>query len=381
MPETVCVLLAAGRSRRMGENKMFIKICGKSVLARSLEALDKAGCFDRVVIACRKEDEENIIRTSGAILSVPFSVVEGGSERQHSVKNALDAISGDGIVAVHDAARCFIDPAVIRKCVETARKTGAAAAGVRTKDTIKTVLEDVITGTLDRKNLVNIQTPQAFDIGLIKRAHEKAEADGFIGTDECVLVERLGVPVSFVESHYDNIKVTTREDVLAGRAIAGESIRTGIGYDAHRLEEGLPLVIGGVEIPFGKGLLGHSDADVLIHAVIDAMFGAAAAGDIGAHFPCTDEFFGASGVSLLSRAKAIIEAKGCRLINIDATVIIEKPRLAPYIGSIRETIAGALSLEVNAVSVKAKTTEGMGFEGSGEGASALAVVTLGRIKT
>lgn len=376
MPETVCLLLAAGSSLRMGENKLFINIGGKSVIVRSLETLESAGCFDRIVIACRKEDMESINIEAAGVLKIPFSLVEGGRERQFSVKNALDTVTGSGMVAVHDAARCFTDPQVIRKCVDTARETGAAAAGVRTKDTIKTIKNGNITGTLDREMLVNIQTPQVFKTDILKRAHKQAEADGFIGTDECVIVERLGVPVSFVEAGYGNIKITTQEDVLFGKAIAGENIRTGIGYDAHRLEPGLPLIIGGVIIPFEKGLLGHSDADVLLHAIIDAMLGAAAMGDIGAHFPGTEEFKGMSSIILLKRTKAIVEAKGCRILNIDATVVIEKPRLAPHINGIREKIAAALSIDIDAVSVKAKTTEGMGFEGSGEGASATAVVTI-----
>ena len=153
------------------------------------------------------------------------------------------------------------------------------------RSTIKTLTGESITGTVSRENLANIQTPQVFSLALLRRAHEAARADGFLGTDECSLVERLGVPVSFVEADAHNIKITTQEDVLYGRLIAGEKLRTGQGYDAHRLVNKRPLILGGVHIPHTHGLLGHSDADVLIHAIIDALLGAAAAGDIGTHFP------------------------------------------------------------------------------------------------
>jgi 2-C-methyl-D-erythritol 4-phosphate cytidylyltransferase/2-C-methyl-D-erythritol 2,4-cyclodiphosphate synthase len=367
MPSTVGIVLAAGSSERMGQNKMLMMIGGKTVLGRSLEALEASGCFDRVRIVCRKCDNEAVEAVAQSALAVPYSIVGGGSERQYSVENALRAAKGADVVAVHDGARCFIDPDVIRACVEKAYETGAAAAGVKTKDTIKVTENGLITDTLDRDRLVNIQTPQAFKYGLLLEAHRKAKADGFLGTDECILLERLGLPVSFVEARYDNIKITTQEDIVHGMAIAGQQARTGIGYDAHRLEEGPGLVLGGVDIPHAKGLLGHSDADVLLHAVIDALLGAAAAGD---------EFRGISSIELLRRTRDIVAEKGYGVVNIDATIVMQSPKLAPYIDAMRSNIAAALGIQTDAVSVKAKTTEGMGFEGRGEGVSATAVATL-----
>ncbi len=376
MPSTVGIVLAAGSSERMGQNKMLMLIGGKTVLERSLEAFEAAGRFDRVIIVCRKSDNEETNCIARRALTVPYIIVEGGSERQYSVENALKAAQGAQVVAVHDGARCFVTPAVIRACVDKAYETGAAAAGVKTKDTIKAVENGNITDTLDRERLVNIQTPQAFKYELLMDAHRKAKADGFTGTDECILLERLGLPISFVESRYDNIKITTREDIVHGMAIAGRQSRTGIGCDAHRLKEGRKLVLGGVEIPYHKGLLGHSDADVLLHAVIDALLGAAAAGDIGRHFPETEEYRGISSLELLGRTKDIVAEKGYGIVNIDATIVCQAPRLAPYIDLMRANIAAVLEMEADAVSVKAKTTEGMGFEGSGEGVSAMAVATV-----
>ena len=161
-----------------------------------------------------------------------------------------------------------------------------------------------------------------------------------------------------------------------GRMIAGETVRTGTGYDAHKLVEGRPLILGGVTIPHTHGLLGHSDADVLLHAIMDALLGAAALGDIGKHFPCTDEFKDASSLDLLSRTRDIITEKGFMITNIDATLIMQKPKIAPYVDEMRRSIAKTLDIDIDAVSVKATTTEGMGFEGTGEGASTMAVATI-----
>ncbi len=378
MAETVAVVLAAGSGTRMGQdkNKVFIRIGRYTVLERTLNAFEQSGCFDRIVLVYRTCDRNETDQTARRVLTLPYSLVEGGSERQFSVEKALMAIGSADIVAVHDGARCFIKPEVIRACVNKARETGAAAAGVKTRDTIKVVDGDIIQESLDRSRLVNIQTPQVFRFDLLKKAHEAAAADRFIGTDDCGLVERFGVPVSFVEAGYDNIKVTTQEDILLGRQIAGETVRTGTGYDAHRLVEGRPLILGGVTVPHTHGLLGHSDADVLLHAIMDATLGAAALGDIGRHFPCTEEFKDASSIELLARTKDILAEKGFSVVNIDATLIMQRPKVAPYIDEMRANIAQTLGIDIDAVGVKATTTEGMGFEGRGEGASAMATATI-----
>ena len=378
MAKTYGVVLAAGSGRRCGQerNKMFIRIGNMSVLERSLTAFEQSGCFDHIILVYRGCDRVETENAAKRVLSLPFTLVEGGRERQFSVENALHAIQDADIVAVHDGARCFIKPEVIRACIEKARETGAAAAGVKTRDTIKVVDGDIIKETLDRNRLVNIQTPQVFRYELLKNAHESAASDGFLGTDECGLVERVGHTVSVVDAGYDNIKITTQEDILLGRMIAGETVRTGTGYDAHKLVEGRPLILGGVTIPHTDGLLGHSDADVLLHAIMDALLGAAALGDIGKHFPCTDEFKDASSLDLLSRTRDIITEKGFMITNIDATLIMQKPKIAPYVDEMRRSIAKTLDIDIDAVSVKATTTEGMGFEGTGEGASTMAVATI-----
>ena len=377
MSSTVGIVLAAGSAQRMGENKMLMCIGTKSVLERSLDAFEQAACCDQMIIVCQRSDTDAVSAIANRALSVPYRLVDGGTKRQFSVENALTAASDAAVVVVHDGARCFIEPSIIKACTAQAYKTGAAAAGVRTKDTIKQTSGDIITATVDRTHLVNIQTPQAFAYDILMDAHRKAKADGFVGTDECSLLERLGIPIRFVDAHYDNIKITTKEDIEHGRHIVGEQIRVGTGYDAHRLKAGLPLILGGETIPHTHGLLGHSDADVLLHAIMDAMLGAAAAGDIGQHFPSNDDAYkGISSIALLQRTHDILHGKGFVVLNIDATLIMQQPKVAPYTAKMRQNITKTLQIDVAQVSIKATTTEGMGFEGRGEGISAMAIATL-----
>lgn len=376
MGSTYGILLAAGASTRMGEDKMFLRIGAKTVVERAMEAMQQSGCFSHVLIVCRNQDRDAIGALAQRIFGSGYTLIEGGSERQHSVANALSAITDAEIALVHDAARCFAEPQLFCNCVEAARKFGAAAVGVRTHDTVKTVEGQTITGTLDRSRLVSIHTPQAARVNLLKDAHEMARAQGFLGTDESSLLERMGVPVRLVESKYSNIKITTQEDLMKGQQIAHGKYRCGTGYDAHRLVPGLPLILGGVKVPHTHGLSGHSDADVLLHAIIDALLGAAAAGDIGHHFPPTETYRGISSIKLLERTHEIITEKGFTVVNVDATVIMQKPRLAPYVQQMRESIAATLQTAIENVSVKATTTEGMGFEGQQQGVSAMAVASL-----
>ena len=221
MNDTVGILLAAGSARRMGENKMHLSIGGKTVLERSMTAFAQANCFDRVFIVCRPEDEFETVTSAARLFNVPFEIVFGGAQRQHSVSNALAAMDNADTVVVHDGARCFVKPQIIAQCASLAKETGAAAAGIKTTDTIKKLKNEYINETLDREGLVNIQTPQGFAFELLKKAHELAEKDGFVGTDECSLVERMGFPITLIESDKENIKITSPEDIAIGRLIAG----------------------------------------------------------------------------------------------------------------------------------------------------------------
>jgi len=292
----------------------------------------------------------------------------GGKERQDSVGEALRRlaeVSSFDYVMIHDGARPYVTDKVIEDSLAAAVRHGAAVAAVPVKDTIR---QGGI--TLERKNLFSVQTPQTFERRIIIEAYERACSDGYMGTDDGSLVERLGRQVALSPGDYANIKITTKEDLPM-------KYRAGTGYDVHRLEAGRPLILGGVSVPYDKGLLGHSDADVLVHAVMDALLGAAALGDIGRHFPDTDpRYKGISSIKLLVYVGNLLRESGYAVGSIDATVIAEKPKIAAYIDEMRANIAEALRVDIQNVSIKATTTEGLGFTGRGEGIAAQAAVMI-----
>ncbi len=380
-----CVIPAAGIGTRMraGKNKMFLHVGGRPVLFRTLVNVERAGCFDLVVISAHKGEERIVAQLArSALRGTEFRIVTGGTERQDSVYNALMSIDtgyGD-IIAIHDGARCLATPSLIRRCVETAREYGAAAAGKPSTDTVKSIDGDAITGTIDRRGIALIETPQVFRADLILPAYEQARRDGFSATDDCSLVERMGVRPRLVPSEEPNIKITTKGDLSMSNDLLLSALpRVGTGFDVHRFADGRRLILGGVEIPCERGLLGHSDADVLAHAIIDAVFGAAALPDIGRAFPDNDPAYkDANSMALLKTAVQTVEKAGFAIGNIDATVIAQAPKLAPYIEAMRENIASVCGADLSAVSVKATTTEKLGFTGRGEGIAAEAAVVLAR---
>ncbi len=384
------IIPAAGTGRRMGGSilKQYIMLGDKPVLAHTLSAFDRAESVDCIVLAVSLDEreyiEKEIVKRYG--IKKPVTYTPGGRERQESVKNALEAIEDCDIVVVHDGVRPLVVPGVIEGAIQEARRYGAAVAGMPVKDTIKVVSPaGFAVNTPDRTRLWQIQTPQAFQLRLLKEAHKRAAEDGFLGTDDSSLVERLGHPVKLIEGGYGNIKITTPEDVdlalymmkLYDEKQGDHDMRIGMGYDVHRLVEGRQLIIGGVDIPYEKGLLGHSDADVLIHAIMDALLGAAALGDIGKHFPDTDERYrGISSMSLLEHVYKLLKDRNYRVVNIDATIIAQRPKMLPHIPGMRERIASVLELDEDRVNIKATTTEGLGFTGRGEGIAAQAVVLI-----
>lgn len=382
------IIAAAGSGRRMGRemNKVFLPLAGRPVLARTAAAMAACPEVDGLVVVVAPGEEtgaEAVLTASG--LGKPWRVVAGGSERQHSVMNALAAVpEACDYVVVHDGARPLIDPGAISAAIAAARAGGAAGVAVPVKDTIKEVdVGGIIAATPDRSRLWAIQTPQVFAAGLLRQAYAAAAAAGVIATDDAALVERLGAKVIIVPGSYRNLKITTPEDLVMAEALLaseGENMqRFGIGYDVHRLVEGRRLILGGVDIPHERGLDGHSDADVLLHAIKDALLGAAGLGDIGRHFPDTDATYkGASSLRLLEAVRDKIAAAGWRAYNIDAVVVAEKPKLAPHITAMNANIAAALGLEAGQVNVKATTTEGLGFAGRREGIAVYAVASIVR---
>jgi len=381
------VIVAAGSGTRFGGPipKQFVPLRGVPVFLHAAKRFIECAAVDAVIVVL----PENEIGRYGRLLSSQGVVtVTGGSERDHSVRAGLDALgSGTDFVLIHDGVRPFAGASLIERTLTAAKEHGAAVPGIRPRDTVKLCSGEQIGSTIARDELILVQTPQAFRKDIILRAYDKARADGIKATDDAGLVERLPHPVVRVEGEYRNIKITTAEDLPVADlylqqesgATDGRGAVVGHGFDAHRLVPDRNLVIGGVEIEYELGLLGHSDADVLCHAISDALLGAAALGDIGQHFPDHDpKYAGASSLALLSHVMGLTEDCGLRPVHVDATVVAERPKLAPYIGSMRRKLAAALGLAEQHVSVKATTTEGLGFTGRGEGIAAHAVVTLAK---
>lgn len=380
------ILLAGGSGARMGagRNKVLLPLVRESVLSRAARAF--AGLADGMVVVSRPEDQAAIradLTASGAFPG-PMCIVPGGDTRQASVWHGLQALPPEVThVLIHDGARCLVDEGTIRRAMEAAQRCGSGVAAVPVVDTIKQADEGWrVAATPDRASLRAVQTPQAFRVELIRRAHLAAQAEGYLGTDDASLLEHMGLPVQLTEGHRRNIKLTTPEDMTMAEAMLSSmpglpALRVGQGYDVHRLVPGRPLILCGVTVPHTTGLLGHSDADVALHALMDAMLGAAALGDIGRHFPDTDERYrGISSMALLSRVVALLDEHRLRVVNADVTIVAQRPKLLPHIPQMRENVACALNLPLERVNVKATTTEGLGFEGREEGISAQAVCLL-----
>lgn len=379
------IVVAAGRGSRFGGDlpKQFLKIGEKTVLERAIEPFQDHPAVDGIIVAASEEYLEHCRRLCSRFDKTE-AVVCGGEQRQDSVFACLERVE-DGLVMVHDGARPSVTQDVIDRVIDGAYNHGASVPCVPVKDTIRQMKGSggLLSATLDRSSLFCVQTPQGFHTQILKRAYEKAKTDGFVGTDDAGLVERLGEPVSITEGDYANIKITTREDLpeqIAGwRNLNKMDMRIGSGYDVHQLTEGRKLILGGVDIPYEKGLLGHSDADVLLHALMDALLGAAALGDIGKHFPDTDEEYrGISSLKLLEHVKLLISDSGYSVGNADITVIAQKPKIASYIPAMRKNIAETLGIEIERVNVKGTTTEKLGFVGRCEGIACEAVCILYR---
>jgi len=362
-----------------GRPKQLLMLGGLPILQRSVDALLGHPRISDMVVALPPE----LAAQPPAYLrhrEKPLIVVEGGARRQDSVARAFARIPpGAEIVVIHDAARPLVTADLIERTVAAAVAEGAAVAAVRATDTVKRGdAEGRVVETLPRDQVYLAQTPQAFRVGVLRDALALT-ADA---TDEAALAERAGHPVRLVEGEPSNVKITTPGDLSgAERVVAAgaPSIRIGQGYDLHRLVPGRPLVLGGVTIPFDLGLTGHSDADIVCHAVTDAVLGAAGLGDIGRHFPDTDaRWQGADSVALLAAACALVRDAGYAVVNVDVTVIAERPKLAPHADIMRANLAGALGCAVAQVSVKAKTNEGVESMGTGTSMAAHAVALIAR---
>lgn len=392
------IIAAAGRSSRMEGHgpKQWIPLEEIPVLARTLLAFESARTISSVVVVCKTSDIDRVraLLPRYSIQKVS-ALVSGGPSRQLSVAAGVVAAPQDTeFLAIHDGARPLTAPEEIDACVRDCYTADASALGVPIKDTVKIVDENsLVQVTPERSFVWAVQTPQVFRRSVYLRALEKAKREGKEYTDDCQLVEHLGIKVHLCRGSYENLKLTTEDDLAAAEAIikrrekktaqrtgTAVGLRIGQGYDVHRLVAGRRLILGGVDIPSEKGLIGHSDADVLSHAVMDALLGAATLGDIGGMFPDTDNAYrDADSLQLLAKVRDRLNEEGCKIVNIDSTVIAQSPKLSGFIPAMRKNLAGACGLPAEQVSVKATTEEKLGFTGSGAGIAAQAVCLIERI--
>ena len=400
------VIVAAGQGTRMGMDvpKQLFPYGKSTVLGTAISAFISLEYIDKVYVVSPQdgsldetyrgivEDCERLAgRAQGSIV-----IVHGGETRQDSVRKGVRAASrdafsagvdkDDAIVLIHDAARPGISEKIIRDNIEAMAEYRAVCTALPASDSIRMAnsekreyieglpLKETITYPIMNTNVVRrelvyrTQTPQTFRLSDILNAHELAFRNGYSATDDAMVAEHVGIKVALVEGSSANMKITTREDIHM-------AVRTGIGYDVHRLVPGRPLILCGTPIPSNLGLDGHSDADVAVHALMDALLGAAGLGDIGRHFPDTDEKYkGADSMKLLAEVRDMLG--NARIVNVDVAIIAQAPKLSPYMEQMKQNISSTLGIPANAVNVKATTEEGLGFTGRGEGIAAMATAAI-----
>ena len=380
------VIVAAGRGERagLGKNKVYYSLGGRTVLSRCLDAFVRSGLFEGIVLVISARDEENyraLCRKEGECPLVKH-VVHGGESRRDSVYNGLMALPAQAdLVAVHDAARPFVTAKIIKATLDSARMYDSGVISTPMVDTVKLMEADGSVRTLPREQLRAVQTPQSFEVKKLIEAHRRAREEGLAVTDDAMLFEHYygSVRLVGVPGGETNVKLTNRSDFDVWEERHMQEMRVGQGYDVHRLAKGRRLVLCGVEVPHEMGLDGHSDADVAVHALMDALLGALGEGDIGRHFPDTDPAFkGISSMLLLDRVMALVREKGYAVENADVTIVAQRPKLAGHIPGMRSNIATALAVDEGRVNIKATTTERLGFEGQELGISAQAVCLLRR---
>ncbi len=386
------IIAAAGMGKRLGlgYNKNYACIGGLPILVRNLDQVARVPGVQQalVVVAPGEEPQaQNLLNHYGPKIfpALHWEIVTGGKERQDSVEHAMEKLPTDAQwVAVHDGARPFAMPELFTRVWAAAQTSGGAIAAVPCKDTIKVDNgEGSVRCTPDRKHLWAVQTPQIFSVPLLRQAFAYVAEHDLAVTDDASMVEALGHPVTLVQGSYDNRKITTPEDLRWAKGLLADKedhpmkFRVGSGYDVHCLVPDRPLILCGVTVPYDKGLLGHSDADVALHALMDALLGAAGMGDIGHLFPDNDPAYaGADSRKLLAAVVERLHKAGWHVNNVDVTIIAQKPKLAPFEPAMKANVMADFNLPEDAVNIKATTTEKLGFTGRGEGIAAEAVASL-----
>jgi 2-C-methyl-D-erythritol 4-phosphate cytidylyltransferase/2-C-methyl-D-erythritol 2,4-cyclodiphosphate synthase len=383
-PVVAAVVVAAGRGLRAGGNlpKQYRMLAGEPVIRSSLSLFAWHGEIAAVQAVIHPDDKASFEAAAKGLRLLP--PVAGGATRQISVRAGLEALSARNpdIVLVHDAARPFCSSELVSRAIAACATTGAAIPALEVTDTIKRVGADGhVTGTVNRAELRAVQTPQAFAFPALLSAHQRAAKEGREDfTDDAALAEWAGLKVAVFTGETGNVKLTTDQDFARAEArrIAGlPDLRTGSGFDVHAFAPGDHVMLGGVRIAYDRGLTGHSDADVALHAVVDAILGALADGDIGKHFPPSDpRWRGAPSDQFLKFAAERVTQRGGRIAHLDVTIVCEAPRIGPHRDAMRQKIAEIAEIAVERVAVKATTSEKLGFTGRGEGIAAMATATV-----
>ncbi len=379
--DIVALITAAGKGTRMGadKNKLLITAGTKTILEHTVEKFSAYEDISRIVIAAAAEDI-GVIKQMFCACPKPVTVTEGGNTRTKSVFNGLKAIEGGcDIVLIHDGARPFVSANIIKCCIDDVKKYGSAVTAVPVTDTVKKADSGFrIISSVDRSDLYAVQTPQGFIYKDILNAYLKAGENECFTDDSSVYEKYSGAPYICM-GETSNIKITYSADLQ--NFFKGERcMKSGIGYDSHRFAQNRKFILGGAAVPSDMGLIGHSDADALSHAVIDSLLSAAGLPDIGSYFPDTAaEYKDADSIVLLTKCREIIKEKGCTPVSVSAVIICEKPKLAPYIGEMKKNIARALNISEDGVGISAKTNEGMGWVGTSQGVAVIANCTISKM--
>ena len=386
MVRCAALVLAGGSGSRFGGEtpKQYLCLGGRVVLRHTVDAFLAHPLIDEIRVVLRPDDQPRYVAAFADLALLP--PVEGGQTRQESTRLGLESLRDldPDIVLIHDGARPFPDQALVSRTLEALEKYPGAVPALPVSDTIKRAQakdggkDNVIVGTVDRGGLWRAQTPQAFRYKDIRSAHEKAQGQEM--TDDAMIAEKFGLSVALVMGNEDNIKITTQEDMTRAERIMGYSqavTRIGTGFDVHVFCPGDHVMLGGVKIAHDFGLEGHSDADAALHALTDALLGAIGDGDIGTHFPPTDaQWRDADSSAFLRHAASLVRHRDGDIANVDVTIICERPKITPHRAAMRTKIAAMLEIDEAAVSVKATTTEGLGFTGRREGIAAQAVAAV-----
>jgi 2-C-methyl-D-erythritol 4-phosphate cytidylyltransferase / 2-C-methyl-D-erythritol 2,4-cyclodiphosphate synthase len=376
----IALVVAAGRGTRFGGEvpKQYRLLAGRPVLRHSLDTLTRHGAVDRVRVVFNPDDADLY---EGAVAGLDvLPPVAGGAARQDSVRLGLASLAelAPDRVLIHDGARPFLDGATIDRVIAALDEAPGAIPALPLRDTVKRGADGMVAETLDRANLWRVQTPQGFHYDKILAAH--CDATGLDLSDDAAVAERAGIAVKLVAGSEANFKVTTEEDLREAerRLLSGlGDVRTGQGFDVHAFGPGDHLWLCGVKVPHDHGLVGHSDADAGLHALTDAILGTIGAGDIGVHFPPSDpQWRGAPSDQFLRHAAGLVRAQGGIVAHVDVTIVCERPKIGPHRAAMVARIAAILGLDPSRVSVKATTTEKLGFTGRGEGLAAQAVATV-----